>query len=312
MNNIQEKARTYLLGSGFAHADKESHAVIRNFNADNLFYEMTACSTVTWSDELSTLYKIIDGFLCNVDFYLDGEISFSIRRPSAPHNLQHIVDTLYDISLKAGLGKLPVWAVEERFIDDYRRIKGYRIEINYDDAVSEYVYSAESLLNLSGGIHINKRQTLKKYLNIPDVSVQTITKENVKLCLDIENRWCGLQDCNLCRSFAGCSKKSLEVMIDIFDDTVYHGILGLVDGIPSGYLIFEETNKNTAYIHFAKSAIQNFSVFLYYTVVRRYLSNVKYINIGADLGIPGLRQFKRRLGVHELRKKYHCIFVKEG
>jgi len=312
MNNVQEKAYACLLGCGFAPANKESHAVIRNFNADNLFCEMTACSTVTWSDALNTLYKIIAGSLCNVDFYPDGEISFSIRRPSAPHDLQHIVDTLYDISLKAGLENLPVWTVEERFLDDYRRLKGYRMEIGYDDASSEYVYNAESFLELKGKSNRNKRRQVEKYMNETNVSVQTMTKENVKLCLAIDNRWCSLQDCNLCRSFVGCQKKAIEVMIDIFDDSVYRGFFGLVDGVPAGYFIYEKASEELVFLHISKTAIPDFSVCLYYIGVQRYLSTVKYLNMGADLGIPGLRDFKCRLGKHELWKKYHCSFIKRG
>jgi len=310
MNNVQKRAHTYFLGCGFVPADKESHAAIKEFNADNLLYEMTACITVTWSDVENTLYKIIDGFLCTVHFYQDGEISFFIRRQAGVHNLQHIIDTLYDISQKAGLEKLPVWAIEERFLDDYRDLKGYNVEISYDDAVSEYVYSAESLLELNGKSNRNKRRQLEKFINKTNVSVQAITKENVNLCLDIDNRWCSLQDCNLCRSFAGCQKKSLEIMIDIFDDYLYQGIFGYIDETIAGYLIFEKTSEELAFLHIAKTAIPNFSVYLYYTGVQRYLSNVKYINIGADLGIQGLRDFKCRLGVHELWKKYHCTFIK--
>jgi len=312
MNNVQEKAHTYLIGCGFVPADKESHAVIRNFNADNLLYEMTACLTVTWSDEFNTLYKIIDGFLCNVNFYSDGEISFSIRLPPAPNNLQHIIDTLYGMSQKAGLEKLLVWAVEERFLDDYRRLKGYRVEIGYDEAISEYVYSADSLLDLKGEKNYCKRKRLKMFFDKPNVTTQSITKENVKLCLEIEDRWCGLQDCVVCKSFVGCSKKSLEIMIDIFDDTVYRGIFGMLDGIPAGYLIFEKASDRIAYIHFAKASMPNFNVYLYYITAQCYLNNVECINNGADLGIPGLRVFKHGLGMYELQKKYHCTFVKEG
>ena len=312
MNAVQQKVHAYLLGTGFVPADKESHAVIKNFNADNLLYEMTACLTVTWSGEQSILYKIIDNFLCIANFHPDGEFSFFLNRPAATHDLQHIVDTLYDISLKAGLKALPVWDIEERFLEDYRRLKGYVMKCGFNDTMSEYVYNTEELLDLKGETHYYKRKRLKMFLDKPNVSVESITKDNINLCLDIENQWCSLQDCVLCGSFAGCSKKTLEIMIDIFDDFLYHGIIGYVDGTPAGYLFFEKANEELAYIHFVKAAIPNFSVFLYYTAVQRYLCGVKKINNGADLGKEGLRLFKKQLGAHELIKKYLCTFTKEG
>ena len=312
MNATQQRIHTYLLETGFVPADKESHATIWNFNADNLLYEMTACLTVTWSGEQSILYKIIDNFLCVANFHPDGEFSFFVNRPAARHNLQLIVDTLYDISLKAGLKALPIWDIEERFLDDYRCLKGYAMKYEYNDTMSEYVYNTEELLDLNGETHYYKRKRIKMFLDKPNVSVESITKDNINLCLEIEKQWCSLQDCNLCGAFAGCSKKTLEIMIDIFDDFIYHGIIGYVDGIPAGYLFFEKVNEEIAYVHFVKAAIPNFSVFLYYTAVQRYLYNVKKINNGADLGKEGLRLFKKQLGAHELIKKYLCAFTKEG
>lgn len=311
-NAVQRKVHTYLLENGFINVDKDSHAIIRNFNADNLLYEMTACLTVTWSGEQSTLYKIIDGFLCVANFYPSGDFSYFINRPAAAHDLQHIVDTLYNITLKAGLNALPVWDIEERFLDDYLCLKGYAVKTEYNDAMSEYVYSAESLLDLHGGINMNKRHQVGKFIDKPNITVQTITRENINLCLDIENQWCSLRDCSLCESFAGCSKKTMEIMSGIFDNSVYRGILGYVDGTLAGYLIFEKTNEYLAYIHFVKAVIPNFSVYLYYFAAQRFLNDVRQINNGADLGNQGLRLFKRRLGVHELLKKYLCTFTKEG
>jgi len=312
INAEQQKVHTCLLENGFVPVDTESHATLKDFNGANRLYEMTACLTVIWADELSTLYKIIDGFLCIANFYSDGKFSFSVDRPAAPHDLKHIVDILYCLSLKAGLETLPIWLIEERFLDDYRRLSGYRMKAEYSDAMSEYVYSTESLLDLDGKVNRNKRRQLEKFLDKPNVSVQTITRENVKVCLDIENEWCALQDCDLCRSFAGCSKKTAETMVDIFDGSVYQGVLGYVDGTPAGYSIFEKASEELAYGHVAKTAMPNFSVYLYYTAVQHHLGNVKYINLGADLGIEGLRLFKQRLGAYELWKKYLCTFTKEG
>jgi len=308
----QQKVHTCLLESGFVPVDTESHAALRNFRGANRLYEMTPCLTVVWSGELNTLYKIADGFLCLANFYHDERFSFSVDRPAAPHDLQHIVDALHGISIKAGLGVLPIECVEERFLDDYRHLSGYCIKVECCDASSEYVYNAQELLDLAGEANYYKRKRLKMFLDKPNVSVQAITRENAALCLDIENQWCLLQDCELCRSFVGCSKKTAEIMINIFDGSVYQGILGYVDGIPAGYLIFEKANEDLAYIHFVKATIPNFGIYLYYITVQCYLGNVRQINNGADLGMEGLRLFKRGLGPHTLQKKFLCTFTKEG
>ena len=313
INSKQQTAHQYLLHKGFKPADTENHETIKKFNADNMLYELTACLTVTWHEEMQTLYNIIDGFLCLANFYPDGTVSWFIVRPAGKKQfLQHIVDALYIISIDAGLESLHIWGIEERFLGEYRHIKGYRMETGYSDAMSEYVYSADSLLDLRGSANEEKRRQLRKFINKSNITLLPITKENVGICIDIENQWCNSQDCSLCRSFAGCSKNTLEIMACLFDDSVYKGVLGYIDGVPAGYSIFENVNEDISYFYFVKTTVSNFSVYLYYTCVQHYMHNAVKINLGADLGIQGLRLFKKRLGMYELQKKYICVFTKEG
>ncbi|GHV25303.1 hypothetical protein AGMMS4952_02730 [Spirochaetia bacterium] len=309
MTEKQKSVHTALCQRGFLPAGAENYQKFKDFQADNLLYEMSVSLTVTWSGIFNTLYRIIDGFFCTVCFYRDGEISFCVRRPKAPHDLRHIVDTLYNLSAEAGLSSLLIWAVEERFLPEYRNIEGYDMKADYSDTMSEYVYTTADLLELRGEVNYYKRKRLKEFLNKPNVSVRDITKENVRVCLDIEDVWCGCQDCPLCESFAGCSKKTLKIMTEIFDGTRYQGILCDVDGVPAGYAIWEKASDNLAYMHFAKAGIPNLNTYLYYIVTQNYLSSVTQINNGADLGKQGLRIFKKGLGKHTLWRKYLCEFT---
>ena len=310
MNAKQKNIHNCLFNKGFLPANKESHTDIRNFNADNMLFEMTACLIVTWSSELTVLYKHLNGFLCIANFYTDGDFSFYVIRPIEEHDLQSIVDTLYEISLEAGLEVLPIWNIEERFLEDYRCLIGYDMESTYNINFSEYVYNTENFINLNGRKNKEKRYLIKKFLDKENVSMQTITKNNINLCLDIENQWCNIQNCDLCKSFAGCSKNTLKIMLDIFDNSIYQGILGFIDDIPVSYIIFEKTSKEMAYFHIAKTIVPDFSVFIYYTAAKQYLYDVKNINTGADLGKDGLRFFKKRLGEYELQTKYLCSFTR--
>ena len=310
----KQQIRICLLDNNFVPVNAESHIVIKNFNADNLLYEMTACLIVTWSDQYQSLYKIIDGFLCIANFYPNGEFAFLIARPSAAQccNIQYVIDKLYIISANAGLNALYIREIEERFLEGFRQIKGYRMECMYNNDMSEYVFSAESLLNLCGRVNEEKRRQIRKFADKPNISFQPVTKANFGLCVEIEKKWCDMHDCDLCRSYVGCAKKTPEIMAEIFDASVYRGFLGYIDGIPAGYVIFEKYSEDIAYFYFAKTTVSNFSVFLYYNAVQRYLSTVKRINLGADVGKQGMRLFKKRLGAYEHQKKYVCIFTKEG
>jgi hypothetical protein len=234
----QKDAYNYFLENGFIPVDSTTHSIVKNCNDDNLIYDMTACLTVIWAKEYNTLYKVIDGFFCSINFYVDDTITFFLHFPLAEHNLQYIFDILLDISIKAGFSSLFLEAVEERFLDDYRGLKGYRIETSFNKNMSEYIYSPDSILNLEGRANKEKRRLLKKFTDKPNILLIGITKENVDQCLEIEKEWCRLKDCTVCKSFAGgCSKKTMEIMTDIFDGSVYRGVLGHIDGILTSYLI---------------------------------------------------------------------------
>ena len=312
MNDRQRRLHICLCENGFVPADAENHSIIKRYNADNRLYEMTACSIVAWSDEYHTLYKIIDGFLCIANFYPDGECAFLIARPQDAQSctMQRIIDRLYTVSRRAGLDILCIREIEERFLEDYRQLNGYSLETGYNDDMSEYIYSANSLLD--PGVNRKKRRLLKKYDNKPGISFQAITPENFCRCLDMEKQWCESQDCDKCRSFVGCARKTPEIMAAIFDGSAYQGILGFVDATPVGYIIFEKISDDDAYFYFTKTTMPNFSMYLYNIATQRYLNTVKRINMGADIGKQGLRLFKRSLGHYNLQKKYYCTITRKG
>jgi hypothetical protein len=311
MNLTQGKLHKYLLENGFVTAGIENYTVVKNFNADNQLNELTVCSIVTWSGELNTLYKIINGFLCIANFYAAGEISFSVIRSTAGDCLQNVVDTLYDLSINAGLDNLPVWFIEERFLEDYRSLKGYIVDTVCTEDIYEYIFNTDSLLNLDGRANKERRRLLRRFSENSNVSVKPITKENISLCLGIDEKWCNSQDCDQCRAFVACSKNALKIMINIFDDSVYQGVLGFIDDLPVSYLIFEKAGDDIAYFHYSKTIVPNFCYYIYYTTIKHYLYNIKKVNFGIDLGNQGLRFYKRNLGEYEFLRSYICTLIRE-
>jgi len=314
MKDINRKLYELFLNNNFLPADSKSHSIIKNFNADNHLYEMTACLIVTWSDEYNTLYKIINGFFCFVQFYPNGSFAFLINRPfllNDNNELQQVVDTLFDSSLKIGIDTIYIKEVEERFLNDFKYLKGYYINAVYDNNMSEYIFNAQSILEMRGSKNEEKRRQMRRFADNADIVLEPITKENFNQCIEIEKTWCDSHVCEECKSFVGCARKTTLIMADIFDGIVYQGFLGYVNGKPAGYIIFERESEENAYFYFAKSTISNFSMHLYYNTIQNHLSSCKRINLGADVGKSGLRLFKRRLGEFELQKKYLLTIKRE-
>jgi hypothetical protein len=311
------KLREFFLQHDFLPVGSEAYPVFQNYCGDNMLIDLSATLINTWGVALNSVYKNIDGFL-SVVWFCDGSpfhegvpFYFTVLRPAeAGHELKHIVDALYDLSTKAGLKSLAIESIEDRFLDDYKAVSDYDIEISYSDDHSEYIYKANDLLDLSGGANLNKRKRFKKCSKQTDISFLPMTQENVEICLKVQEAWCQEQDCSICKSYAGCEKEALEVLVEVYDDKIYKGIFLCHNNNPIGYTICEKKNDKLAFLSFGKSNIPDFLAYLDYLIVKDHLSSVEYINLGEDMGKEGLRNFKQHLSIHELLKKNCCNFSK--
>jgi hypothetical protein len=319
-------SRDYFLHQGFLPMNIDSFPVFKQFDTSGRqFHELTATVSSIWAFGFDAVYKIVEGFLCSVWFYKSGQVYFIIQPPrsitvdsSSGASLSQLLDTLYSMSAEAGLPALQLWAVDEGLLAELRQLKAWDVLPEYSEDCSEYVYRIADIFEWNGGVNLNKRNSLKRCFNTPNVAIRPLTKENFSVCFAVEDEWCTHQDCDSCRAFAGCLKDSLKNMAEIFDNVIYGGIALYIDEKPAGYAIWEIMNggvdgnsTKTAYIYFAKSNVTNFNVYLYYMAAKEYLSGagVEQVNNGYDMGKPGLRTFKKHLSVHELMPKYLCTFT---
>jgi hypothetical protein len=309
-----DKAYDFFLKRGFVPANAESYHVFKEYEQCSVLQEMTATIIAAWSFKYNGLYKILHGYLCSVYFYEGKPVYFALHRPQGEvgYSLQQIIDILYDLSIEAGLPFLQIKFIEDRFLMEFEEIKGYQIKTEYFDDDNEYAYRTKDLIELSGGINLNKRSRLKKFLNNEHVALRPLTCENIHICFEIEKEWCLHKQCSYCESFSGCEKKAMEIMGDIFDNRIYNGLIGYYDDIPVGYVICEKRNKGISYLYFGKANIKDYFVYLIYMMVQTYLMDAEYMNMNEDMGNMGLRTFKKHLSTHDLWRKNICTFTKGG
>ncbi|GHV63232.1 hypothetical protein AGMMS49587_12580 [Spirochaetia bacterium] len=317
-------SRGYFLQQGFLPMGIDSFPVFKQFDTGGRqFHELTATVSSIWAFGFDAVYKIIEGFLCSIWFYKTGHVYFVIQPPrsiTADTSLSQLLDTLYSMAAEAGLSEaasaaLQLWAVDEHLLAELRRLEAWDVLPEYNEDCSEYVYRVADLVEWKGGVNLNKRNSLKRCFNTPNVAIRPLSKENFSLCFAVEDEWCTHQDCESCGAFAGCLKDSLKNMAAIFDNSIYGGIALYIDDKPAGYAIWEVMGgTKTAYIYFAKSNVTNFNVYLYYMMAKDYLAEagVEYVNNGYDMGKPGLRTFKKHLSVHELIPKYLCTLSRKS
>jgi hypothetical protein len=308
----QDRAYDFLKKNGFRPVSREDYALFKTYDeTDSMVWETTAIASVTWGFSINSLYKTIRDYLCSV-WFQSGAVYMIVQRPAGipEASLQEIVNILYTLSSGAGFPALQIYGIEGRFLNDYRALEGYTVTSEYSDDFSEYIYRIDDFLELSGSANQEKRRRLKKCSKITNLSTCPITDENIRMCLKVEEEWCLKQDCPSCRSFSGCEKIALENMCDIFDEHIHIGIFSYINNEVVGFIIGEKLNKHLAVLYYAKANISDLNAYLYYILVKKYFSDVTYLNIAHDMGKTGLRYFKSHLGAYEYLRKYICTFTK--
>jgi hypothetical protein len=302
----------FLEKQGFLPVDKTSYPLLKKFDGNNTLQEKSIAIVIAWSSASHCVYKIIRGCLCVAYFYGWLPVYFSVYQPkSLDCPFGQIVDVLYDLSQQAGLPSLQIRYIEEWSLKEYQAITGYNVKTHHLDNDDEYIYPIGDLLDLSGNANYYKRKRIKQFTDAERVVVvQTMTRENVAVCLDIEQEWCRSHDCAFCESFCGCEKKALEIMVDIFDERLHTGFLCCIDNKPVGYIICEKIDSQFAYLYFGKVNVENCFIYLIYTMAKEQLNMVKYMNMNDDMGNTGLRQFKTHLSAYRLLHRQICEFTR--
>jgi hypothetical protein len=313
MTEAEKESRAFFLREGFLPADKNTLPLLREYQCATVIAEMSAALILSWSFRYNGLYKIINGIAAIVYFVEKLPVYFTLHRlpETPPDAFRRTVDALCDLSRKAGLSFLQIRCVEECFLGEYESITGYEIQTTYRDIDSEYAYRTADFLNMAGYSNKKKRERYNKCLKETNISFVPVTKKNIGLCVAIQSKWCYGRNCKRCASFFGCEKKALEAMAKFFDEDIHNGLLLYRGDVPEGYCIGELLNPKAAILYFGKSSAGDYLFYIVHAMVKTYFSAVEYVNLDADIGNPGLRMFKRHLGVYELWRKYICTYRRE-
>ena len=127
-----------------------------------------------------------------------------------------------------------------------------QITYKYDDGNNDYIYSAESLANLSGKKYHSKRNHITNFKkNNPDWCFEEISKDNIDECINLHTNWIEERDDN--DSDYSLEFESVLTGFENYEKLGFYGGIIRVNGKAIAYTYGEKLNDECFVSHFEKA-----------------------------------------------------------
>jgi hypothetical protein len=208
-------------------------------------------------------------------------------------------------SAEAGQSDLNVVFNDESSLEKFQALasQGFNVETGTVEDTAEYLYTREDMLNLDGKANRHRRHAVNSIQALGQVEVVRVDRTQVNRCMEMEKKWCVGRDCAECSKYYGCEKEALARCLAFFDDSIHRCYIARVNGVDSGYLICQKKGA-CAFMFFGKGLVDNMLPYLVSRVFVEEFPDCGVMNYAEDMGNPGLRTAKERLGPHTMLHRY--------
>lgn len=177
--------------------------------------------------------------------------------------------------------------------------------IDCNDDTGEYIYLTEKLCSLAGAKLHKKKNLVSQFMrNNPDYKIIPIRAENLKDCIDFNDRW--YEEKNNTEHALIEEKIAMSSAFSYYSELGLEGIAVYIQGTMLAFSIFSRQNSNTYTVHFEKADrnIKGASQIINWETAKYLKEKCRYINREQDLGDPGLRQAKLSYAPEYLLRNY--------
>jgi hypothetical protein len=173
------------------------------------------------------------------------------------------------------------------------------LHVNEDRHFFDYVYLTADLSELKGGKYLSIRRQLNRFRNECKYQTELMSRENLDDVREFLEKWCQWKHCDE-QPVLGYEKDAVLFAIDHFFEIDLEGLLLRIDGHVGAMAVYEELNEETAVIHFEKGLPDCEGIYkgINYETARQLAPRYVMINRESDLGVPGLREAKKRYHPH--------------
>lgn len=274
---------------------------LNQYHCYSLEYNFT--TLFIWSDIYHTKISNINNCLV-VSFGKDNKtFLFPVGKSGQKETIDVLLADYKNITF-SGLVEEHVEFLEKNYPDTF--------EFKMDRNMSDYIYTTESLMTLTGKKLSSKRNHINRFIeNNPDWRYEKITDGNIDKVNKMHDKWCDTMDYD--------KKKGLESeTIAVKKALKYFNELGLSGGIlisgdkPVAFAIGDRLNDKTFLVHIEKAFhdIQGAYPMINKQFVTNNCSEFEFVNREEDAGDEGLRKAKLSYNPYCVLTKYTAVLKK--
>jgi hypothetical protein len=188
------------------------------------------------------------------------------------------------------------------------RIRRDKFEVKMMRDQHDYIYRVEELAELSGRRYDGKRNHINAFRKrCPDYKIIDLDGSFKSESIDIYDRWSRSKDGSFESELAvECQRKALENAFDAYRDLDILGSGIVVEGELKAFMLASRQCHNTVCtpLSYHTNEIQGLSHTLLWETCRGLFSGFEYVNMEQDLGIAGLRKYKKSYYPYRMEEKF--------
>jgi len=259
-------------------------------HSDNLFTNM-----VCWNHYAHYSYLPV-GESIGLSSTILGKTKF--RPPIGPRD-QDLLEEVFSLAVREG-DEAPLVLVDSS-TREWIQYLYPDLTLHHDRDHFEYVYCSRDLASLPGGKYLTERRQLNRFRKKCPPEVEEMSPSNLPDVKVFLQKWCEWKQCDD-HPFLSYEKDAVLYAIEHFSDLGLSGLLLRVRGNVGAMTVFEELNPETAVIHFEKGLPDCEGIYKAINAETAALLEDRYpfFNRESDMGVPGLREAKRRYHPHHM------------
>lgn len=253
-----------------------------------------------WQKPYKVRYADINGFYCLRNAY-------SYTYPAGSGDIKPVIEELINDSAERG-DKFILRGITSESKTELERIFPDKFDFSLNRADSDYIYSAEKLITLSGRKLHGKRNHIARFKDKFDWVYEEITPENMGECRDMCREWYKIYSPEKDESINE-EAMAVSAAFDNYASLALKGGLIRADGRVVAFTVGEPLSSDTFVMHIEKAYadIQGAYPIINQQFAEHNFEGFTYVNREEDMGDEGLRKAKSSYYPEIILDKYTAV-----